>query len=412
MWIQYYVSKLSKKKLLSKYLKQTPDRERTSGRHSPDPWEPSPVRSLRVVLCTLLCAAAVVAAIPAQPALAETPAQKIARLRAEATRVQRTIDSMNGQIERLVEDYNANQEALAHTIVAERETVQRLRDAERRLVAAQLLLDQRMRAIYVLGPTTGLDQLLGATDVHDALTRVKYQASVVTADRNAIHRVDDARALLRSIAGELAQQRRAQERLRERLARQRAGIQARLGAQRRYLARVTQAVKRAVEAERRRQEALRRQALLRRLAAERAARARARAGHWVPRFRGGGGSRAARAAVVFAMAQLGKPYLWGAVGPGSYDCSGLTMAAYAHAGVSLPRTSRSQWYAGPHVELADLAPGDLLFFADNLSVPSTIHHVGIYAGRGLMVEAPYSGASVRMSSIGRGDFIGAVRPTG
>ena len=370
------------------------------------------MRSLRVVLCTLLCAAAVVAAIPAQPALAETPAQKIARLRAEATRVQRTIDSMNGQIERLVEDYNANQEALAHTIVAERETVQRLRDAERRLVAAQLLLDQRMRAIYVLGPTTGLDQLLGATDMHDALTRVKYQASVVTADRNAIHRVDDARALLRSIAGELAQQRRAQERLRERLARQRAGIQARLGAQRRYLARVTQAVKRAVEAERRRQEALRRQALLRRLAAERAARARARAGHWVPRFRGGGGSRAARAAVVFAMAQLGKPYLWGAVGPGSYDCSGLTMAAYAHAGVSLPRTSRSQWYAGPHVELADLAPGDLLFFADNLSVPSTIHHVGIYAGRGLMVEAPYSGASVRMSSIGRGDFIGAVRPTG
>jgi cell wall-associated NlpC family hydrolase len=367
------------------------------------------------VLCTLLCAAAVAAVTPAQPALAETPAQKIARLRAEATRVQRTIDSMNAQIERLVEDYNANQEALAHTVVAERQTVQRLRDAERRLRAAQLLLDQRMRAIYVLGPTTGLDQLLGATDVHDALTRVKYQASVVVADRNAIRRVDDARALLRSIAGELAQQRRAQERLRERLARQRAGIQARLGAQRRYLARVHQAVKRAVEAERRRQEALRRQALLRRLAAERAARARARAraGHWVPRFRGGGGgSRAARAAVAFAMAQLGKPYLWGAVGPGSYDCSGLTMTAYAHAGVTLPRTSRSQWYAGPHVGLVDLAPGDLLFFADNLSVPSTIHHVGIYAGRGLMVEAPYSGASVRLGSIGRGDFIGAVRPTG
>jgi cell wall-associated NlpC family hydrolase len=368
------------------------------------------------VLCALLCAAAVATATPAQPALAETPARKIARLRAEATRVQRTIDSMNGQIERLVEDYNANQEALARTVVAERQTVQRLRDAERRLRAAQLLLDQRVRAIYVLGPTTGLDQLLGATDVEDAVTRVKYQTNVMAADRNAIRRVDDARTLLRSIAGELASQRRAQERLRQRLARQRAGIQARLDAQRRYLARVNQAVKRAVEAERRRQEALRRQALLRRLAAERAARARAaraRAGHWVPRFRGGGGgARAARAAVAFAMAQLGKPYVWGAVGPGSYDCSGLTMTAYAHAGVSLPRTSRSQWYAGPHVDLVDLAPGDLLFFADNLSVPSTIHHVGIYAGRGLMVEAPYSGASVRLSSIGRGDFIGAVRPTG
>jgi cell wall-associated NlpC family hydrolase len=372
------------------------------------------VRSLRVMLCALLCAAAVATATPAQPALAETPARKIARLRAEATRVQRTIDRMNDQIERLVEDYNANQEALAQTAAAERQTVQRLRDAERRLRAAQLMLDQRVRAIYVLGPTTGLDQLLGSTDVHDAVTRVKYQTNVVAADRNAILRVDDARTLLRSIAAELAGQRRAQERLRERLARQRAAIQARLDAQRRYLARVNQAVKRAVAAERRRQEALRRQALLRRLAAERAARARAarsRAGHWVPRFRGGG-TGAARAAVAFAMAQLGKPYLWGAVGPGSYDCSGLTMTAYAHAGVSLPRTSRSQWYAGPHVDLVDLAPGDLLFFADNLSAPSTIHHVGIYAGRGLMVEAPYSGASVRMGSIGRGDFIGAVRPTG
>ena len=371
------------------------------------------MRSLRVVLCTLLCAAAVATATPARPARAETPAHKIARLRAEAGRVRQAIDRMNDQIERLVEDYNANQEALDRTVVAERQTLQRLRAAEGRLRAAQLQLDQRVRAIYVYGPTTGLDQLLGATDVHDALTRVKYQASVVGADRRAVQRVDDARALLRSIADDLAAQRRARERLRQRLARQRAAIQARLGAQRRYLARVNRAVKRAVEAERRRQEALRRAALARRLAAERAARARARLGRWVPSLRtGGGGSRAAHAALAYAMAQLGKPYVWGAVGPGSFDCSGLTMAAYAHAGLTLPRTSRSQWYAGPHVDLVDLAPGDLLFFADNLSNPSTIHHVGMYAGRGLMVEAPYSGASVRLSSIGRGDFIGAVRPTG
>jgi peptidoglycan DL-endopeptidase RipA len=88
------------------------------------------------------------------------------------------------------------------------------------------------------------------------------------------------------------------------------------------------------------------------------------------------------------------------------------MTAYARAGISLPRVSRSQWYAGPHLDLVDLAPGDLLFFADNLSNPSSIHHVGMYVGRGLMVEAPFSGASVRLSSIGRGDYIGAVRPTG
>jgi len=88
------------------------------------------------------------------------------------------------------------------------------------------------------------------------------------------------------------------------------------------------------------------------------------------------------------------------------------MTAYRRAGLSLPRTSRSQWYAGPHVDLVDLALGDLLCFADNTSDPSSIHHVGMYVGRGRMVEAPYTGTSVRVSSVGRSDYIGAVRPTG
>ena len=71
-----------------------------------------------------------------------------------------------------------------------------------------------------------------------------------------------------------------------------------------------------------------------------------------------------------------------------------------------------QWSAGPHVGLGSLAPGDLVFFAHNRGNPATIHHVGMYVGGGAMIEAPYSGASVRIASIGRGDYIGAVRPTG
>jgi cell wall-associated NlpC family hydrolase len=94
-------------------------------------------------------------------------------------------------------------------------------------------------------------------------------------------------------------------------------------------------------------------------------------------------------------------------------CSGLVMAAYRHAGVWLPRVSREQWNAGPHVGLGGLAPGDLVFFTYNAGNPATIHHVGMYVGGGVMVEAPYSGgARVRIASIGRRDYIGAVRPTG
>jgi hypothetical protein len=119
------------------------------------------------------------------------------------------------------------------------------------------------------------------------------------------------------------------------------------------------------------------------------------------------------AAVQFAYSELGKPYKWGATGElGFYDCSGLLLRAYQKGGITLPRTSRQQWYAGARVwNVADLLPGDLVFYAYNTADPATIHHVGIYIGAGNMIDAPYTGATVRITPFLRGDFIGAVRPT-
>jgi len=116
-------------------------------------------------------------------------------------------------------------------------------------------------------------------------------------------------------------------------------------------------------------------------------------------------------AANWALTQLGKPYRWGATGPDSYDCSGLTMQAWAHAGVQLLHYTGYQWDEGPHVPLGQLRRGDLLFYATKTSDPGTIHHVGIYLGRGIMVDAPYTGAFVRIDSIyAPGGLIGAVRP--
>jgi cell wall-associated NlpC family hydrolase len=116
------------------------------------------------------------------------------------------------------------------------------------------------------------------------------------------------------------------------------------------------------------------------------------------------------AAVRQAESQIGKPYEWGAAGPNTYDCSGLVMWAYGNVGVHLDHWTGFQWNEGAHVSTSQLQPGDLLFFAYNTSDPSTIHHVGMYIGNGQMVEAPYTGANVRISSSGRSDYIGAVRP--
>jgi NlpC/P60 family len=121
----------------------------------------------------------------------------------------------------------------------------------------------------------------------------------------------------------------------------------------------------------------------------------------------------AAAAVRYAYDKLGQPYRWGATGElGFYDCSGLMLRAYQAGGITLPRTSREQWNAGARVwQVSQLLPGDLVFYAYDTADPSTIHHVGIYIGAGNMIDAPYTGANVRITPFLRGDFIGAVRPT-
>ncbi|MET7690086.1 NlpC/P60 family protein [Streptomyces sp. NPDC005483] len=112
-------------------------------------------------------------------------------------------------------------------------------------------------------------------------------------------------------------------------------------------------------------------------------------------------------ALAFARAQIGKPYVWGATGPDSYDCSGLTQAAWKAAGVDLPRVTYDQVNAGTTVSLADAQPGDLVFFYDDIS------HVGLYIGNGMMIHAPKPGAYVREESIyydGESGIHSVVRP--
>ncbi|GAB2706748.1 hypothetical protein GCM10010442_26980 [Kitasatospora kifunensis] len=115
-------------------------------------------------------------------------------------------------------------------------------------------------------------------------------------------------------------------------------------------------------------------------------------------------SAAGRQAVAFALAQLGKPYLWGAIGPDTYDCSGLTSQAWLHAGVQIPRTSQDQWAQLQHVPLNQLRPGDLVVYYESAE------HIAMYIGGGLVVQAPHAGTVVRVSPIGMAPILGAVRP--
>ena len=109
-------------------------------------------------------------------------------------------------------------------------------------------------------------------------------------------------------------------------------------------------------------------------------------------------------ALNYALAQLGDPYVWGADGPSSFDCSGLTMAAWKRAGVSLSHSSRAQTGEGRPVSRSQLQPGDLVFFY------SPVSHVGLYYGGGKIVHASRPGSPVKISPISQMPYSGAVRP--
>lgn len=348
--------------------------------------------------------------------------------RAEARRLEAAIEENGERISMLAEDYNEARVRIDEATIG-------IVDAERRLDAAERESDQlrarvRSRAAVLYrqaGAGAPLAELDAAT-FQEAGTRAKYSAAAAERNASLVADLTVAREMLEGRRAELDRMRAEAQAEEERLAQARREVEAAQAEQQELLAQVEgeitelvrqEEARRRAEAERRaRQEMERRrqqEAAAREAAAREAAEREARGGGGT-----GGGSSApapstpppdvpapnpqAATAVATAKAQLGDPYRYGAAGPDTFDCSGLTMYAWAAAGVGLPHSSRSQFASLPHVPMDALAPGDLVFYG------SPIHHVGMYVGGGQMIHAPQTGDVVKYSSIYRRDFAGAARP--
>ena len=303
-----------------------------------------------------------------------------AKARAAALRHQ--VDTLREQAEIATERYDETYAQLGKAVNAHIEAQRALDAARDASGATEDRRAQRARALYMSGgPGAIYASVLSSGSISEVATRMHQVTIVLDGDSRAVAAAHSAVVGLADAEKALADSERTANRLQKQVSDQ-AGRISQLLAQ-------TDALLSAADSRVRELAEQQRQAAAAAAAARAAAELAAAQGD-VGSLPDVPASPLAKAALDFAQQQLGKPYVWGATGPDAYDCSGLTGAAYAAAGLNLPRTSREQWYSGPHVGLGQLEPGDLMFWAIDVTNPATIHHVALYAGKGLMVAAPHT----------------------
>lgn len=345
-----------------------------------------------------------------------------------ATQLRHTVDDLRVRTEQAAEAYDAAAAGLAAAVTEHGLADRQLTQAHADVAAGRNTMAARVRSLYVSGgPTALYASVIESHDLSDVFSRFRSVRAVAEGDQAVVDRADAALTRSGQVESALADAADRQNRLERAAAAAAAQVGQLLEQEAGVLAGADADVVRIAEADRKaEQEAAERafQAQLTaaqataaqavqaaRLAAQAAATADIGSGSQPGVGVAPAATEVGRAALAEAVRQIGKPYVWGAVGADSFDCSGLTKWAYARAGVGLPRVAAEQWYAGAHISLGDLAAGDLLFWATDPANPATIHHVAIYAGNGQMVAAPHSGALVQLQPVYLAGYIGAVRPS-
>jgi peptidoglycan DL-endopeptidase CwlO len=356
-----------------------------------------------------------------------SPQGDLASQQQRAAQLENEIEANGNRVSVLDEQYTNAELAIQRATDQINTDEAALKEKARETSAVRARLEARGAELYM---SAGNPAPLAALDVSSAGefgTRSQYAGAAADSDRQLLDEVKVAVEQLGIQQKSLEHARAAATKQRDQLDAQRTQINEATKQQQDLLAQVKGNIKTLVDqiqAERQREQEAAARASMERAAQQEAAAAQAAqqaqeaASHQSGSSSSGGSSSstgsapvyvapagpAAQRAVETAQAQLGKPYVYAGSGPSVFDCSGLTMYAWAAAGVSLPHNAEAQYESLPHVDINQLEPGDLVFFG------SPIHHVGIFVGGGTMIEAPYTGVDVRYHSIYRPDFAGAARP--
>lgn len=355
------------------------------------------LRALVSVAALATCAALVVPRhVLAQVPTAPPGTSAIDR---ELSGVLERLEDLGRQEEIATEMYLRAEDELAKAVAAESAVSAEAARARERLERSSRILALRLVQAYKRGPDLEIKlvPVLEGRSMAQLGLATKITSRLVEEDNRAVASFRDQEAELREVEAELGKIREQKQLL--------------ANESQRRLAEIRQAVA-AAEAYRRNLEERKRRILAEYEEAQRRAQEAAR--HSITsggRFRvtGASSERVARA-VEIALAQLGKPYRYGAAGPDAFDCSGLVLYAFSSAGFGgIPHRADLQYFLSDiHPRREELRPGDLVFFS-SAGTAEGIHHNGIYIGDGMMVHAPRTGDVVKISSIARKDYFGATR---
>jgi cell wall-associated NlpC family hydrolase len=306
---------------------------------------------------------------------AATPAPNI-------TTVRRQVETLQSEAEKATEQYNATREKLKSVTVMAKAAMTRVGQQQAAVDVARLALGKLAVETYKAGDLQVVRLLLD-DDPQALLAARSLRSTVSDRQAQAVSRLVAAQVLLVEDQSNLAAQRKELATQTTRQADLKKTVENKLAAARRLLSQLDAGQQAAI---RRAGSSMDRQALedLGVTVPANGVLKCSDVGIQAPDAR-------VKKVIDFACAQLGKPYQWGGDGPGSYDCSGLTMAAWSTVGVSLPHNAAMQSKVGTTVSQANLRPGDLVFF-------NSYNHMGLYIGKGLMIHAPHTGDVVRIAS--------------
>ena len=305
------------------------------------------------------------------------------------------INAMDAQLEKAVEAWNGANVRLGqikHDLEVNRS---RLETAKKNLASARARVSERLVALYTTNSPDALSILLGASSLGDLIERLDSAERIAEEDARIAAEVTRYRKEVQSRQQALVKAESDQEKVVAERASQRASIQSQLAERQALYSSIKDQITQLEAAERERQARLAAQA-------KAAAKNHQPAPEPAPSSGSSDGSSTPSApapppsshsnVVSIALQYLGVPYVWGGASPSGFDCSGLTMYAYAKVGVYLPHNAAMQYGMGTPVSRSQLAPGDLVFF-------NGLSHVGMYIGGGRFVHAPHTGDVVKISSL-------------